>query len=626
MLLVMIKIAFTDFWAEPKAFNPHNNFFLHCSRNVREEVKVVEPEYCDFLFYGPFGNQNKHYRDCTKIFYTGENVAPKLRQCDYALTFQPNSLGGRNYRLPLWYLYIDWFGVGTYDNPEWLVPREALNSAVSLEDSSQKLFCAIVYGKRVRSREQAIKHLSTYKPVDIYGKANPSKPIGDGEHAKLQVLAGYKFSLCYENSISPGYVTEKLLHGKACGGVPIYYGCDEAGLDFNPDCYIHATRYRPKELSAKIAELDGSLKQYEAIRREPLFREPPSLDGFYQALTSIFNGELIAAASPRTCEKKTRMEDAIRLRSRLHGSVKSQEVAWEMTQSSHEYKDPIPNQETWGCIIHHGDVARKGNRNVLKELLASNKVEFAEIFEQDEITIPECSWKKKVELIGCTLNKSISNALHQEHIGRLNWPATAISIGKECTRELVNIIKSGGEKYSALYRKKEIEQILRDKHVLAWKNFLARKENWLLVVEDDAIVTQEAGSTFQKVLMTDWIKQLRTTYLYLDLAGGYPMREVVKPTDRLEAWDGRDLWVSNKPSSSTTCTYLVTRDLVEKWVKRFERGGKRVKSLPVDHLINVLSKGDDNKGISYSIHWEPPVLIHGSMSGSFETSIDGLAL
>jgi len=100
----------------------------------------------------------------------------------------------------------------------------------------------------------------------------------------------------------------------------------------------------------------------------------------------------------------------------------------------------------------------------------------------------------------------------------------------------------------------------------------------------------------------------------------------VKPTDRLEAWDGRDLWVSNKPSSNTTCTYLVTRDLVEKWVKRFERGGRRVKSLPVDHLINVLSKADENKEISYSVHWEPPVLIHGSMSGSFETSIDGLAI
>lgn len=620
----MVKIAFTDFWIEPKAFNPYNNFFLHCCRNVRERVKVVEPKNCDFLFYGPFGNQNKHYRDCTKIFYTGENIQPKLRQCDYALTFEQNSLGGRNYRLPLWYLYIDWFGVGTYDNPEWLVPRETLESAGYSEVGSGKLFCAIVYGKKIKSREKAIKLLSAYKPVDVYGKANPAQPIGDGEHAKLQVLSGYKFSLCYENSISPGYVTEKLLHGKACGGVPIYYGCDEAGLDFNPNCYIHATKYRPKELSAKIAELDGSPEQYEAIRREPLFRAPPSLDGFYQALTSIFNGELIDAASPRTCEKKTHMEDAIRVKSRLHGSVKSQEVAWEMTQSSSEYKDPIPNQETWGCIIHHGDVARKGNRNELKKLLVSNRVGFTEIIEQRDIIIAKCSWKKKAELIGCALNKSISNAFHQEHIGRVNWPSTALSIGKECTRELVNVIKSGGRKYSALYRKKEIEQILRDKHVLAWKNFIARKENWLLVFEDDAIVSQAAESSFKRVMMTNWIKQLRTTYLYLDLAGGYPIRDVVKPTDRLEAWDGRELWVSNKPSSNTTCAYLVSRDLVRRWVERYERGGRRVKSLPVDHLINVLSRADNNKEISYSVHWDPPVLIHGSMSGTFQTSIDGL--
>jgi len=618
----MVRIAFTDFWAEPKAFNPYNNFFVHCSQNVREKIRVVDPEYCDFLFYGPFGNQNKRYRDCTKIFYTGENIQPKLRQCDYALTFQTDSLGGRNYRLPLWYLYIDWFGVGTYDNPEWLVPREALNSTVSLEDSSQKLFCAIVYGKRVRSREQAIKHISTYKPVDIYGKANPSKPIGNGELAKLQVLSGYKFSLCYENSISPGYVTEKLLHGKACGGVPIYYGCDEAGYDFNPDCYIHATSYKAKELTAKIAELDGSPRQYQAIQREPLFRKPPSLDGFYQALTSIFNEELIDTGSSRTCERKTLMEDADRLTARIHGSYRSGEDAWARTQRSNECKDVIPSRETWSCIIHHGNVSRTGNRDELKKLLTSKRIEFTEIVEQRDIVIPACSWERKAELISSTIYKSVSNALHQEHIGRVKWPSTVLNIGKECTRELVDIIKCDRDKYSALYRKKEIEQILRDKHVIAWKDFLSRDESWLLVIEDDAIATQGAESAFQKVLVTNWIEQLGTTCIYLDLAGGYPMRDVVKPTDRLKAWDGRDVWVSNKPSSNTTCAYLVTRDLVKRWVKRFERGGKSIKSLPVDHLINVLSRADNNKEISYSIHWDPPVLVHGSMSGSFQTSIN----
>jgi len=118
-----MKITFSDFWQYPKAFDPNNNFFIHIIRDMFEGVEIVDPEDADVMFFSLFGNENGRYKDCKKVFFTGENVRPNFKRCDYSLTFDFEEHEGKNFRLPLWYLYIDWFGVGTYDNPEWLIPE-----------------------------------------------------------------------------------------------------------------------------------------------------------------------------------------------------------------------------------------------------------------------------------------------------------------------------------------------------------------------------------------------------------------------------------------------------------------------------------------------------------------------
>jgi hypothetical protein len=272
-----MKIAFTDFWPFPQPFDPHNNFFLHALRACSDGIEVVDPKCCDVLFYGPFGSSHRNYRDCLKIYYTGENILPDYSECHASFTFSPDSYGGKNFRLPLWNLYIDWFDIGTYGAPEWLVPRDwVLTGGKShFSSDSKHKFCAIVYGKPVKSRLEAIKEISSYRPVDVFGKANPGAPIDEGEWAKLEILSGYRFSLCYENSLSLGYHTEKLLHGKIAGGVPIYYGHESVSLDFNPHCCIQAAAYSPSELIERIRQVDSSEKLYRQIVNEPLFSKAP---------------------------------------------------------------------------------------------------------------------------------------------------------------------------------------------------------------------------------------------------------------------------------------------------------------------------------------------------------------
>lgn len=274
-----MKITFSDFWQYPKAFDPNNNFFIHIIRDLFEDVEVVEPEDADVMFFSLFGNENGRYKDCKKIFFTGENVRPNFKRCDCSLTFDADEHEGKNFRLPLWYLYIDWFEVNSYDNPDWLIPESYLYNDNEFTEKKKDKFCSIVYGKQIESRINAIQNISSnYKQVDVFGKTNPNYYLPDGEKYKLDLMSNYKFSLCYENSITPGYHTEKLLHGKVAGNIPIYYGDKSIGEDFNPDCFINAVDMSDEELIQKIIELDQSDNLYNKMAKEPIFTEKVSLD------------------------------------------------------------------------------------------------------------------------------------------------------------------------------------------------------------------------------------------------------------------------------------------------------------------------------------------------------------
>jgi hypothetical protein len=281
-----MKVCFSDFWTP---FDQNNNFFIHILRELFENIQIVNPEDADIMFFSSFGNENLLYKNCKKIFFTGENERPNFKKCDYSLTFDLDDHDGKNFRLPLWYLYIDWFDVETYENPNWLIPEDYLYTENEFIKKEKNNFCSIVYGKQIESRINAINNISnSYKKVDVFGKANSKVQLPDGEKYKMDLISNYKFSLCYENSVNPGYHTEKLLHGKVSGNIPIYYGDETVSKDFNEKCFINAVNLSDHELVEVIKEIDSNDKLYKKIFDEPLFVEKVSLKSikkfFYETL------------------------------------------------------------------------------------------------------------------------------------------------------------------------------------------------------------------------------------------------------------------------------------------------------------------------------------------------------
>lgn len=273
-----MKISFLDYWRAPNSFNPHNNFFLHLLREIFENVSVSEPEDADVIFSLGFGVDYTRFKDCIRIQYAGENVRPNFKYFDYSLTFDFEDYDGKNFRFPLWMMHIDWFKVGTYDNPEWLVPESYLYGENEFTLKEKNRFCSILFSKIVESRMKGIETISKYKPVDVFGVLNPSNKIPDGEKHKMNLISNYKFSMCYENSVTPGYHTEKLFQGKIAGNIPIYYGDKTIEKDFNINCFINSVTMSDEELVEKIKEIDSNDRLYKSIVNQPLFTEKINLN------------------------------------------------------------------------------------------------------------------------------------------------------------------------------------------------------------------------------------------------------------------------------------------------------------------------------------------------------------
>lgn len=72
----------------------------------------------------------------------------------------------------------------------------------------------------------------------------PAFPLWKGfAKDKAAVLASAKFSICYENAVFPGYITEKIFDCFFAGCVPVYRGPPNAARYLPPATYIDPTQF-----------------------------------------------------------------------------------------------------------------------------------------------------------------------------------------------------------------------------------------------------------------------------------------------------------------------------------------------------------------------------------------------
>lgn len=280
-----MNIYYCDFWP---GFDPNCNWFNLLFRDVFGDSEInfnASPEEADIIFASSFGNERYkiNNKKAKRIFYTGENERPDLNFGDYSLSFDFDSYEGKNFRLPHWYLYINWWGEPNF--PHARISMEMLNKKWDPEEIwNRNNFCSIVIGNPVQNRLEVASKLNEFKEVHGFGRVFGRYYEG----CKIELLENYRWNICFENSITEGYITEKLLEAKISGCIPIYYGHQSVLVDFNTSSFINYTNYNStKELLDKISFYEKDKASFKHLASNPLFDKMPDLSNLITFIKNV---------------------------------------------------------------------------------------------------------------------------------------------------------------------------------------------------------------------------------------------------------------------------------------------------------------------------------------------------
>jgi hypothetical protein len=148
-------------------------------------------------------------------------------------------------------------------------------------------FCAYLYARCDRpQREYMYDLLNAQVPVDALGACRGSSLPPDQSKLSgrvndwyndeaIDLFKAYKFVIAFENTQTPGYVTEKIVNAYLAGAIPIYLGHSNSVRDiFNPKSFIDCGQFsRLKDCVDLVLQIHQSKELYTQM-----LQQPPVLD------------------------------------------------------------------------------------------------------------------------------------------------------------------------------------------------------------------------------------------------------------------------------------------------------------------------------------------------------------
>jgi GR25 family glycosyltransferase involved in LPS biosynthesis len=282
-------IAFANMW---DGFNDDSNFIVDALRSTQNAITIKGISYsidcnASLVICGPHGPSISSL--ISKVYWSAENW-PLPTDSSYLL-YLTNAMEEDNthMRIPTWMMFIDWFTKETgipadcTDNPIRFPLSMALHPH-RIPFHIRKDFCAFVVSNPICSmRNEAFHYVNNYKKVtsggglynNIGGQLALKYPGGGcGDVSKYNFFSTHQFTLSFENSQSQGYITEKLLHAKMAGCVPLYWGSMKTDMDFVPHSFINLSAISSAESVVDvIKKLESRPDLCATIAATPLLDE-----------------------------------------------------------------------------------------------------------------------------------------------------------------------------------------------------------------------------------------------------------------------------------------------------------------------------------------------------------------
>ena len=291
----IISVFPINFWSH---FDLRDSFLGYLLRTTFGQFELAaSEEVADIVFSSTYMTSNRcnpKFNHKT-IWLIWENLRPVFDLAHYAISCDFDDYGGRNVRCPVWYGELKWPG---YERPSFvsnpsnhgyepLVEIESiLQERTHKADADRRQrFCCFVAGRQQHHRTLAVELLSQIEKVDVFGNVS-GVPL---KQSKYTILPNYKFNLCFENSMFPGYYTEKPVQAWQGGCVPLYFADRFAGLDFNPAALLNRADFPSiSDFIERVRKINSSPDAVKEIVSQPLVLKEPSLDSIFSFLKETY--------------------------------------------------------------------------------------------------------------------------------------------------------------------------------------------------------------------------------------------------------------------------------------------------------------------------------------------------
>lgn len=274
--LVELARNYDDTILITSVFPKRISFFEKAQKSLKYRVlKITDKAYIQKRAYGiemPIVRN-----EVKNVWYTGENQRiPNGDGWDAFLSFEPNESPKKNLHLPFWVTRLG----ETCDEAQIKIIEMTKNREVKINKT--KFACAFI-GNPEPMRLRFIEEFKKHFEIDLFG-AIFNNPVEN----KKEILRQYKFNICFENDLYPGYVTEKAIESWECEAIPIWWGLDHFEY-LNSAALINVYSLGFEGAIQKVREVSNNLHQMEAISSQPILAKKFDVDQLVQSLKNLLS-------------------------------------------------------------------------------------------------------------------------------------------------------------------------------------------------------------------------------------------------------------------------------------------------------------------------------------------------